>query len=486
MHDGQPATAPGATGTPFPSQARVVVIGGGIVGASVAFHLTERGWKDVVLLERKKLTSGTTWHAAGLVGQLRATYNMTVLASYAKDLFREVERRTGDSTGFVQHGSILVAHTEGRWDEIRRNASMARLRGVDIEFITPERVGELWPLVNTDGMVGAAFIPGDGMANPVDTTLAIAKAARIGGAQVFENTKVTRVLRSEGRVSGVETERGTIACEYVVNCTGMWARELGLQDDVVIPLHAAEHFYLVTEEVAGLAPDLPVLRMPDEQAYVRNEAGKLMVGFFEPGAKPWATHGIPEDAGVRHPAGGLGPPRALHPQGAPTASRSSARWASSCSSTARRASPRTTATSWARRPSCPATSWPPASTPWASRPAAGPGKAVADWVVDGHPPMDLWEVDIRRFMPFQRNRRYLHDRTTETLGLLYEMHWPFRQVETARGIRRSPLHDRLAAKGACFGEVYGWERANWYAPAGVEPVLRVLVRPPELVPVLGR
>ena len=469
MPDGSPAaTAGGAAAPEFPKQARVVVIGGGIVGTSVLFHLAERGWTNVVLLERKRLTSGTTWHAAGLVGQLRATYNMTALASYAKDLFRELERRTGDSTGFMQHGSLLVAHTPGRWDEIRRNASMARLTHVDMAFMGPERLGEMWPLLNTDGIIGAAFIPGDGMANPTDVTMALAKAARMAGARVFENTKVTRIVRRDGRVAGVETERGTIACEYVVNCTGMWARQLAGQDDVVVPLHAAEHFYLVTEPIAALTPDLPVLRMPDEQAYVRNEAGKLMVGFFEPGAKPWATEGIPDDAEFltlpadwdhlepyivkaanRIPVFGqvgiqlfFNGPESFTPDDryilgeAPqlggyfvAAGFNSVGFAS----------------------------------------GGGAGRAVADWVVDGRPPMDLWEVDIRRFMPFQRNRRYLYERTTETLGLLYEMHWPFRQVETARGIRRSPLHDRLGARGACFGEVSGWERANWYAPQGVEP-----------------
>ncbi|HEX9044424.1 MAG TPA: FAD-dependent oxidoreductase [Candidatus Limnocylindrales bacterium] len=452
----------------LPSQARVVVIGGGIVGASVLFHLTERGWKDVVLLERKRLTSGTTWHAAGLVGQLRATYNMTLLASYAKDLFRELERRTGDGTGFNQTGSLLVATTEGRWDEIRRNASMAHLVDVELELLGRDRVAEMWPLMDASEVVGAAYIPGDGMANPTDVTLALAKAARMAGAAVFENTKVTEVLRRDGRVVGVSTERGDIACEYVVNCTGMWARELGGRSDVGIPLHAAEHFYLITEPIDGLSPDLPALRLPDDATYARNEAGKLMVGFFEPGAKPWATEGIPESAeflqlpedwdhlepwilraAKRIPVFGqvgiqlfFNGPESFTPDDryilgeAPSlggyfvaAGFNSVGFAS----------------------------------------GGGAGRAVADWVVDGRAPMDLWEVDIRRFMPFQRNRRYLHERTTEALGLLYEMHWPFRQMTTSRGIRRSPLHDRLAARGACFGEVAGWERANWYAPEGVEP-----------------
>ena len=456
------------TTSAFPDQARVVVIGGGIVGASVAFHLTERGWKDVVLLERNKLTSGTTWHAAGLVGQLRATTNMTLLASYAKDLFRDLERRTGDSTGFVQHGSVLVAHTEGRWEEIRRNASMARIHDVAMEFIDRDRLGELWPLMDTSDVVGAAFIPGDGMANPVDTTLALAKAARMGGARVFENTKVTRIVKDGGRVTGVETDKGTIACEHVVNCTGMWARELGAQDDVAIPLHAAEHFYLVTEEIPALTPDLPVLRMPDIATYVRNEAGKLMVGFFEPGAKPWATHGIPESDGfITLPADWdhLEPHILAAAKAIPVFGQVGIQLFFNGPESF---------TPDDRYVLGPAPQldgyWVAAgfnSVGFAS--GGGAGKAVADWIVDGRPPMDLWEVDIRRFMPFQRNRRYLNERTTETLGLLYEMHWPFRQVTTARNVRKSPLHDRLATRGACFGEVYGWERANWYAPEGVAP-----------------
>ncbi|MEI7743675.1 MAG: FAD-dependent oxidoreductase [Chloroflexota bacterium] len=469
MNEGQVASAGGApTAPPFPTQARVVVIGGGIVGTSVLFHLTERGWKDVVLLERKKLTSGTTWHAAGLVGQLRATYNMTALASYSKDLFRELERRTGDSTGFVQHGSVLVAHTEGRWDEIRRGASMARLHGVDMNFISREELGAKWPLMDTSDVVGAAFIPGDGMANPVDTTLAMAKAARLGGAQVFENTAVTRIIRRDGRVAGVETPRGTIECEYVVNCTGMWARELGAQDEVVVPLHAAEHFYLVTEEIPALTPDLPVLRMPDLCTYVRNEAGKLMVGFFEPGAKPWATHGIPDNDGfMTLPEDWdhlephiLAAAKAIPVFGqvgiqlffnGPESFTPDDRYI------------------LGEAPQLPGYFVAAGFNSVGFASGGGAGRAVADWVVDGRPPMDLWEVDIRRFMPFQRSRRYLYERTTETLGLLYEMHWPFRQVTTARGVRRSPLHDRLVAKNACFGEVYGWERANWYAPEGVTP-----------------
>jgi heterotetrameric sarcosine oxidase gamma subunit len=463
-----PTSEAARTAHALPSQAQVVVVGGGIVGTSVLYHLTERGWKDVVLLERKRLTSGTTWHAAGLVGQLRATYNMSLLASYAKDLFAELERRTGSGVGFVQPGSLLVASTPGRWEEIRRNASMAHLVGVDLKLLDRDQVAARWPLMDASDVLGAAFLPGDGVASPSEVTNALAEAARMGGAQVFEQTKVVEVIRRDGRVTGVRTDRGDIACDIVVNCTGMWGRALGARSDVAIPLHAAEHFYLVTEPIEGLAPDLPVLRLPDDATYARNELGKLMVGFFEPGAKPWATDGIPEDAEFltlpadwdhlepwierasrRIPVFGqvgiqlfFNGPESFTPDDryilgeAPglrgyfvAAGFNSVGFAS----------------------------------------GGGAGRAVADWVVDGRPPMDLWEVDIRRFMPFQRNRRYLYERTTETLGLLYEMHWPFRQATTSRGLRRSPLHDRLVARGACFGEVAGWERANWYAPDGVEP-----------------
>ena len=457
-----------APGRDLPTQARVVVIGGGIVGTSVAYHLTERGWNDVVLLERKRLTSGTTWHAAGLVGQIRATYNMTTLAKYALELIAEIERRTGMGTGFRTPGSVLLATTEGRLEEIKRNVSMGRLSGVVAEMIDPARAAELFPLLDPAEVLGAAWIPGDSVANPTDLTQAIAKAARMGGAQIFEHTKVTAIHERDGHVTGVSTDRGDIACEYVVNCTGMWARDLAGQNGVVIPNHAAEHFYLITEEIPGLDPDLPVLRSPDDTTYIRVDTGKLMVGFFEPGAKPWATHGIPEDAEFvtlpedwdhitpfleraarRVPVlGDIG--YQLHFNG-PESFTPDDRYV--------------LGEAPGHRGYFVAAGF--NSVGFAG--GGGAGRAVADWMVDDRPPMDLWEVDIRRFMPFQRNRRYLYERTTETLGLLYDMHWPFRQYETSRGIRRSPLHDRLAARNACFGEVGGWERANWYAPEGIEP-----------------
>jgi heterotetrameric sarcosine oxidase gamma subunit len=452
----------------IPTHARVVVIGGGIVGVSVAYHLAKRGWTDTVLLERKQLTSGTTWHAAGLVTKLRATYNMTTIAAYAEECFREVERETGLSTGFRTTGSILVARTPGRWTEIQRGMSMAKTCGFDVEAIDGAEAKRLWPLMDESGIVGAAYLPADGVANPIDATQAIAKAFRLRGGQIFENTLVLDVLTRVGQVTGVRTEAGDITCDVVVNCAGMWARELGARNGVPIPLHAAEHFYLITEPVEGLARDLPVLRCPDDTAYFREDAGKLMVGFFEPGAKPWGMDGIPEDftfgrlpadwdhlapfiemaarrvpllrdAGIKLFFNG---PESFTPDDryilGPAPELGGYFIAAGFNSVGFQSGP-------------------------------GAGRAVADWIVDGQPPMDLSEVDIRRFMPFQVNRRYLHDRTTEVLGLLYDMHWPFRQVETARGVRRSPLHARLEAAGAVFGETAGWERANWYATEGVAP-----------------
>ena len=457
--------------TQLPTHARVVVIGGGIVGVSVAYHLARRDWTDTVLLERKQLTSGTTWHAAGLVTKLRATYNMTRLAAYAEECFREAERETGLSTGFRTTGSVLVARTEERWTEIKRGISLGRVCGFDVEAIGAAEAKRLWPLMDETGIVGAAYLPADGIANPTDATMAIAKAFRLRGGQVFQHTRVTDVLTRDGRVTGVRTEAGEIACDVVVNCAGMWARELGAKNGVHIPLHAAEHFYLVTEPVEGLQPDLPVLRCPDDTAYIREDAGKIMVGFFEPGAKPWGMDGIPENFAfgtLPEDWDHLGPFVEMAARRLPLLNDIGIRLFFN---------------------------GPEAFTPddryilgeapglngyfvaagfnsvgFQSGPGAG--RAVADWIVDGHPPMDLSEVDIRRFMPFQVNRRYLRERTTETLGLLYDMHWPFRQVETARGVRKSPLHDRLAAAGACFGETAGWERANWFATPGMEPVYR--------------
>ena len=278
----------------IPSRAQVVIIGGGIVGCSVAYHLVELGWKDVVLLERKQLTCGTTWHAAGLVGQLRATHNLTRLAQYTAELYADLERKTGQATGFRRTGSLSVAATEGRLEELLRGASMARCFGLEVDVISPQQAQDLWPLMTIDDLVGAIYLPKDGRTNPIDTTRALAKSARAGGARIVEHTRVTGLLKEGGRAAGVRTERGDVQAEYVVNCAGMWSREVGRLCGVSVPLHAAEHFYVVSEPIAALGVDIPVLRDPDNANYFKDDAGKLLVGWFEPVARPWGHSGIPQ------------------------------------------------------------------------------------------------------------------------------------------------------------------------------------------------
>jgi glycine cleavage system T protein len=456
---------------PLPSHARVVVVGGGIVGCSVAYHLTALGWRDVVLLERRDLSCGTTWHAAGLVGQLRATHNLTRLAKYGGDLYERLEAETGQATGFRRPGSLSLARTPERMVELQRGASMARGFGVDVEVITPSEAGRRWPLIRTDDLVGALWIPGDGRTNPIDTTRALARGARQGGARILEQTAVTGIRVRNGAVAGVATPRGDIACEVVVNCAGMWARELGRLAGVAVPLHASEHFYIVTEPLPGVTPDLPVLRDTDGYIYVREEVGGLLMGGFEPVAKPWGMDGIPADfafsllpedwdhfevlmeqAVLRIPALATAPVR-RHVNG-PESFTPDGRYL------------------LGEAPECRGFFVAAGFNSVGIASGAGAGKAVAEWIVGGEAPMDLWDVDIRRIAPFQANPRYLRERTVEMVGALYAMHWPFQQPVTARGVRRSALHDRLATRRACFGVVMGWERPNWYATDGTEPVYR--------------
>ena len=452
----------------IPSQARVVIIGGGIVGCSVAYHLTKLGWSDVVLLERKQLSSGTTWHAAGLVGQLRATYNLTQLACYGAELYGKLEAETGQATGFSRRGSLAVARTEARMIEFQRQASMAKTFGVDVEVISIEAAAAKWPLMRTDDLVGAIWVPGDGQTNPTDTTVAIAKGARQGGAKVIENVKVTAIHTKDGAVTGVTTDQGPIACEYVVNCAGMWGREVGLMAGVSVPLHAAEHMYMVTQPIEGLDATWPSLRDYDGAVYVKEDAGKLLCGGFELTSKPWGMDGIPdafefdelnEDWDQFEPLmqGALDRVPALETAEirqlfvGPESFTPDNRYYLGEAPEVRRYFVAAGFNSVGIAAS------------------AGSGKAVAEWIAAGEPTMDLWDVDIRRAFSFQNNARYLHDRTVEILGVLYDHHWPYRQPATARGMRRSAIHDKLAAAGACFGAVACWERPNWFAPAGVEP-----------------
>ncbi len=452
----------------LPTKARVVIIGGGVVGCSVAYHLTKLGWQDVVLLERKALTSGTTWHAAGLIAQLRATANMTKLAKYSQELYGALEAETGVATGFKRVGSITAALTAERLEEVTRSAAMARAFGVEVEEITAAEIGVRYPHLNLEGVKGGVYLAKDGQGDPTGIALALAKGARMRGAVVAERTCVIRVTKAGRQVTGVDWEtdgdKGHIACDMVVNCAGMWGREVGQMLGVNVPLQACEHFYIVSEPIAGLGP-LPVLRVPDECAYYKQDAGKMMLGAFEPVSKPWALDGIPkgfefdqlpEDfdhfepilaaavnrmpmlatAGIHTFFNG---PESFTPDNAyylGLANEMDNVWVAAGFNSI------------------------------GIQSAGGAGMALAAWMDTGDKPFDLGDVNVGRAQPFQRNRRYLQERVTETLGLLYADHYPFRQKATARGVRRTPFHAELDARGAVFGELAGWERANWFAGPG--------------------
>ncbi|WP_067483345.1 GcvT family protein [Actinomadura hibisca] len=448
----------------LPARARIVIIGGGIVGCSVAYHLAELGVTDVVVLEQGQLSCGTTWHAAGLVGQLRSTENMTRLIRYSTELYRRLEAETGFGTGWKRTGSVSVARTPERMAQLRRTAASARSYGVEAEVISAREAADLWPVMRTDDLAGAVWLPGDGKANPSDLTQALARGASRKGVRVVERVKVTGVEVVDGAVRSVATDQGDIECETVVNCAGQWARKIGRMAGVTVPLHSAEHYYIVTERIEGVHPDLPVLRDPDGYVYLKEEVGGLVVGGFEPDAKPWGMDGIPEpfefqlleedwdqfailmeNAIIRVPAldrTGVkkfyNGPESFTPDNnfllgeAPEvrgfyvgAGFNSAGIAS----------------------------------------AGGAGRALAEWIVGGEPSMDLWPVDVRRFARWADNDAWLHDRVKETLGLHYAMAWPNRELDTARPLRRSPVHHLLERSGAWFGSKMGWERVNYFGAA---------------------
>jgi 4-methylaminobutanoate oxidase (formaldehyde-forming) len=463
----------------LPDRARVVVVGGGIIGTSVAYHLAEAGWRDVVLIERDRLTSGTTWHAAGLVVTFGSTSETsTRMRMYTRDLYARLEAETGLATGLKQVGFIELATEPGRLEEYRRVAAFNRYCGVDVHEISPGEVKELFPLARTDDVLAGFYVAEDGRANPVDVTMSLAKGARMRGVTIIEGVPVTGFLRHRGgrgrqTVAGVRTPHGDIAAEYVVNCAGMWARQLGETAGVNIPLQAAEHYYLLTEPVPGIDGTLPVLEDPASFGYFREEGGGLLVGLFESVCAPWRVDGIPADFSF-----GTLPPD--WDRMAPYLERAMARIPVSVEA-------------GIRTFFCGPESFTPDLQPIVGEApelknyfvaaglnsigiltGGGIGRALAHWIVEGRPDVDVTGFNIDRLHPYQRNPEYRAARTIESLGMVYETHYPGRSMRTARGAKLSPLHERLAAQRAYFRDVNGWESPDWYAPPTVEPAAEKL------------
>ncbi len=445
-------------------------MGGGIIGTSVAYHLARMGMKDVLLLERDRLTSGTTWHAAGLMATFGSTsQTSTELRQYTWDLYSRLEAETGLATGLKQCGLIELAIEPGRLEEYRRVAAFNRHLGVEVHEITPREVAELWPLARTDDVLAGFYIPDDGRVNPVDVTMSLARGARMGGVTIIEGVPVTGFLRDHGTVTGARTDQGDVEAEYVVNCAGMWARQLGELAGVSIPLQAAEHYYLLTEPIEGVDGSWPVLEDPASYGYYREEGGGLMLGLFEPVCAPWRVDGIPPDFSFSE----------LPPDWdrmGPYLENAMARVP-------------ITEQIGIRKFFCGPESFTPDLLPIIGEApelrnyfvaaglnsigiltGGGIGRTIAQWIIDGSPDIDVTAMNIDRLHPYQANPEYRATRTVESLGLVYATHYPHRPTRTARGARLSPLHDRLAARRACFRDVSGWEGADWYAPAGVEPV----------------
>jgi len=451
-----------------PSHARAVVIGGGIMGCSVAYHLAVLGWEDVVILERKSLTSGSTFHAAGLVGQLRSSANITQLLKYSVELYDILEKETGQATGWKCNGGLRLACNEERWTEVRRQATTAHSFGLEMHLLSPKEAREMWPLMEIDDLVGAAFLPTDGQVNPSDISQAMAKGARMRGVRCIEDCAVEDVIVDKGRAVGVRTEHGEIACEVVVNCAGMWARQIGAMAGVSVPVVPVQHQFMVSEPIEGVTPDLPTLRDPDRLVYFKEEVGGLVMGGYELDPKLWAVDGIPDDwtfkliepdwdhfeglavqafervpaleeAGVRQLVNG---PEAFTPDGAFILGEA---------------------------PELPGFFVGAGFNAYGIAAAGGAGRALAEWIVSGAPSMDLWPVDIRRFGEHHRDLDWTRARTLEAYAHHYTMSWPHEEFVSGRPRRTSPLYDRIRGARACFGEKLGWERPNWFAPDGVEP-----------------
>jgi len=448
----------------IPKETKVVIVGGGIAGASVAYHLTRLGWKDVVLLEQNKLGGGTTWHAAGMVGRLRTTNSMTKINQASAEIYAGLEKETGHSVGWKQVGSVIVGKSSERMVQLHRTCAMAELMGVEAGIISAEEARHRWPLIRADDLLGAAWLPHDGKVIPREVPIALAKAARQRGAQVIEGVRVLGIEHTNGRATGVLTDQGALEAEFVVLTGGMWSRELALRCGVNLPLYPVEHHYVVTDPIPGAFDELPLGRDPDLCIYFRGEGQGIMLGAFQKFTKPWLVEKIPDDFSFKL----LEPDWEKYQE--PLAA---GRWRI----------PALEKCGFEKFVNGPESftadnNWLMGETPELGNlfvltgfnsigiaSSGGAGKYLAEWIIEGQPTMDLWSVDVRRFGPWANNRAFLRERVTETLGLHYQMAWPNREFETGRGLRKSPLHDRLAAQGACFGVKNGWERPNWFARA---------------------
>jgi 4-methylaminobutanoate oxidase (formaldehyde-forming) len=448
--------------TEIPGQAKIVIIGGGIIGCSTAYHLAKMGCNDVVLLEKHKLTSGSTFHAAGLVGQLRTNANVTQLLGYSVELYKTLEQETGLATGWKMNGGLRLACNEQRWIEVKRQATTAHSFGLEMHLLNPREAQDLWPLMDISDLVGAAFLPTDGQVNPSDITQSLASGARRGGVKICEDTEVTGFEFDGDDIRAVHTSQGSIGCERLVICGGQWSHQLGRMAGVNIPLVSVQHQYLVTEAMAGVAVDLPTLRDPDRLTYFKEDVGGLVMGGYEPNPIPWAQDGIPEgfnftlldndwdhfeplmeqaiarvptlaEAGIRQMLNG---PESFTPDGNFILGQAPERNNVFVGT---------------------------GFNAFGIASGGGAGMALAEWTLNGEPPFDLWPVDIRRFGEPHRDIEWVRQRTLEAYSKHYTMAWPFEENRSCRPSRRSPLYPELKSRGACFGEKLGWERPNWFA-----------------------
>ncbi|MCX8570333.1 GcvT family protein [Aminobacter sp. MET-1] len=451
----------------LPSHAQIVVIGGGIIGCSTAYHLARDHKADVILLEQGKLTSGSTWHAAGLVGQLRSSASITRVLKYSVELYKGLEAETGLATGWKMTGCLRLATNQDRWTEYKRLATTAKSFGMDMQLVSPDEVKRMWPLMDTSDLVGASWLPTDGQASPSDITQSLAKGARMHGARLFENVRVTGFEMKDGRILKVKTDQGDIACDKVVNCAGQWARQVGAMAGINVPLQPVKHQYIITEKLPGLATDAPTLRDPDRRTYFKEEVGGLVMGGYEPNPQGWTTGDVPNDwefrlfdddfdhfeqhmvqaiervpgladVGVKQMING---PESFTPDGNFILGVA---------------------------PECANMFVGAGFNAFGIASGGGAGWVLAQWVVDGEAPLDLWVVDIRRFSGLHRDRQWVSDRTLEAYGKHYTIGYPHEEYASGRPYIVSPLYERLKAHRAVFGSKLGWERPNWFAPEGME------------------